>query len=136
MVENLEEKILVENKDLKNKIEQMQLEYNKYSNLKHLQEESELTKIFLIQMKERYIQRRDFMKSKVKDVSTAYENNKALLDNSATWKSLLESEEKIRRQGQVIFSMQENVKLKERQTNYEALKKDCIEMMNIIDIKG
>lgn len=136
MVENLEEKILVENKDLKNKIEQMQLEYNKYSNLKHLQEESELTKIFLIQMKERYIQRRDFMKSKVKDVSTAYENNKALLDNSATWKSLLESEEKIRRQGQVIFSMQENVKLKERQTNYEALKKDCIEMMNIVDIKG
>ena len=136
MVENLEEKILVENKDLKNKIEQMQLEYNKYSNLKHLQEESELTKIFLIQMKERYIQRRDFMKSKVKDVSTAYENNKALLDNSATWKSLLESEEKIRRQGQVIFSMQENVKLKERQTNYEAIKKDCIEMMNIVDIKG
>ena len=136
MVENLEEKILVENKDLKNKIEQMQLEYNKYSNLKHLQEESELTKIFLIQMKERYIQRRDFMKSKVKDVSTAYENNKALLDNSATWKSLLESEEKIRRQGQVIFSMQENVKLKERQTNYEALKKDCIEMMNMVDIKG
>lgn len=136
MVENLEEKILVENKDLKNKIEQMQLEYNKYSNLKHLQEESELTKIFLIQMKERYIQRRDFMKSKVKDVSTAYEKNKALLDNSATWKSLLESEEKIRRQGQVIFSMQENVKLKERQTNYEALKKDCIEMMNIVDIKG
>ena len=85
-------------------------------------------------MKERYIQRHDFMESKVKLVSTMYEKNKATLNNNETWKSLLDLEENLRRQGQLIFSLNEFVKTKEQRTNYEAIKKECLDTMKSITV--
>ena len=132
MVENLEDKILSENKDLNRKIENMQIEIYKHSDLNKLQEVAEITKIYLSQMKERYIQRHDFMESKVKIVSAAYEKNKSTLNKNATWKSLLDLEDKLRRIGQVIFSLTEFVKAKEQQTNYDVVKKECLQSMKSI----
>lgn len=132
MVENLDGKINSELTDLNKNIEKMQIELSKFTDLKNLQEVSEITKVYLNQMKERYIQRRDFMKSKVKTASSTYEINKANLEKSDTWKSLLDLEDKIRRQGQVIFTLQENVKAKEHQTDYESMKKECLNMVNTL----
>ena len=136
MVENLEGKILNERKELKTKTERLELEINHYSDLEKLHEIAEITKVYLIQMKERYIQRRDFMKSTVKDVSTEYKQSKKSLDDSETWKSLLELEEKLRRQGQVTFTLQEFVKTKERQTNYETVKSTCLQIINGILVES
>lgn len=132
MVENLESKILSEEKDLNRKMESMHFEINRYSDLNKLQEVAEITKIYLTQMKERYVQRHDFMESKVKLVSAMYEKNKSALNKNETWKSLLDLEEKLRRQGQVIFSLNEFVKTKEQQTNYEAVKNECLQTMRSI----
>lgn len=107
----------------------MRNETTKYSDLKSLQESSEITKLYLAQMKERYRRRGDFIKSKVRMLSTTYEKNKLSLDKNETWKSLLNLEEKMRRQGQVIFSLQEGIKRKEQQTNYDKMKKECLDIM-------
>ncbi len=136
MVENLDGKINSELTDLNKNIEKMQIELSKFTDLKNLQEVSEITKVYLNQMKERYIQRRDFMKSKVKTASSTYEINKANLEKSDTWKSLLDLEDKIRRQGQVIFTLQENVRAKEHQTDYESMKKECLNMVNTLVLIG
>lgn len=61
-----------------------------------------------------------------------YEKNKSALNKNETWKSLLDLEEKLRRQGQVIFSLNEFVKTKEQQTNYEAVKNECLQTMRSI----
>lgn len=130
LVENLEGKILSEEKELRSTIENMNGESIHYSNTNQLQDAADITKEYLIQMKERYIQRRDFMSFKVKDVSTEYRKNKQELDNSETWQSLQQLEEKIRRQGQLVFSLHKFVKAKEKQTNYEGNKNACLRIMN------
>ncbi len=128
MVENLEVKITTENKELIEKIDMMRKETHVYADLNRLEESDELTRLYLTQMRERYIQRCDFMRSKVKQISSDYEKNQSILKKSDVWKSLLDLEEKLRRQGQVVFSLQQTVKEKERKTNYEASKRKCLEL--------
>lgn len=126
MVENLESKIDAERKDLHEKIDKMRKECNLYSDLNRLEESDELTRLYLSQMRERYVKRSDFLKTKVKEVSTDYERNKKMLKKSTTWNSLLELEDKLRRQAQVVFSLEEQVKAVERKTNYESSKDRCL----------
>jgi hypothetical protein len=136
MVENLEGKILSEEKELDAAMKRMLSESDHYSDLNRLQELAEITKAYLIQMKERYISRRDFMNSKVREVSENNEEKKNALENSDTWKSLLELEEKLRRQGQVVFTLQKFVQAKEQQTNYETMKSACLKTMNELLIES
>lgn len=135
MVENLESKITSEKKDLIEKMDVMRKEHHLYSDLDRLEESDELTRLYLTQMRERYIQRCDFMRSKVKEISSEYEKNQSILNKSATWKSLQDQEEKLRRQGQVVFSLQESVKDKERKTNYESSKSRCLALANKLIIE-
>ena len=135
MVENLEGKIRSEEKDLKTKIDHMVAESAHHSNINQLQERAEVAKEYLIQMKERYIHRRNFLSSKVKDVSAEYRKYKQELDGSETWQSLLQLEEKIRRQGQVVLSLQQFVRTKEQQTNYDGDKNECLRIMNDLGLQ-
>ena len=135
MVENLEAKIIGENKDLMEKIETMKKESHLYADLNKLEESDELTRLYLTQMRERYIQRSEFMRSKVKRISSDYERNQSTLKKSNVWQSFLDLEEKLCRQGQVVFSLQQTVKEKERKTNYESSKKRCLEMTNKLLLK-
>lgn len=130
MVENLETKIKEEEKNLKGKIEKMQAESEKYSDLNQAQESAEMTKIYLVEMKRRYVQRRNFMKSKVKSVAAATEQNKLALQKNTVWKSLKGLEEKVRRQGQIVYSLKVALETKERKSNYNIMKKDCLDLLN------
>ncbi len=103
-------------------------ESDHYSKINQLTEMVKITKEYLAQMKERYIWRHDSMQSKVKYLSAEYKKNKQQLDRSDTWQSLLQLEEKIRRQGQMKMFF----KAKEQQTNYEGDKYACLGIMNEI----
>jgi len=75
-IETLEEKINAEQEQLDQKIEQMIAEILVFDDLDELQDNADLTKAYLLQMKERYIKRRDVMKSRVKAISAEYEKSK------------------------------------------------------------
>ena len=130
MVVNLESKIESEKKDMIEKMDVMRKENHLYSDLDRLEETDELSRLYLTQMRERYIQRCDFIRSKVNEISSEYEKNQNILNKSATWKSLQDQEEKLRRQGQVVFALQESVNDKQRKTNYESSKSRCLAFAN------
>ena len=92
-------KIKAEEEQLTNDMNQMKDSIERYSNLNQLQDTADSTKDYLLQMKQRYSERRNFMKQKVKELCSEFERNEKELKSSECWRSLTACEEKISRQG-------------------------------------
>ena len=128
-IANLETKIKVEQEQLIRDTIQIKNKIERYSNLNHLQDTADSTKDYLLQMKDRYSKRRNFMKEKVKELCSEFERNETELRDNDCWKSLTACEEKISRQGDIVFSLQESVNDKVRRTNYKRTKESCLDIL-------
>lgn len=125
-VNALQENIHLEEEKLSKKIEQMKAEMHDYEDLEVVQEKADDTKDYLLQMKERYETRIAHMKKEVKQVSSQYEVYTEKLKRSDTWVSLLDLEEKLRRQGQTVFLLSDTVRAEGRETDFQSVKYKCI----------
>ena len=128
-IENLDMKINREQEQLVKDMHQMKDDIERYSNLNQLQDTADSTKDYLLQMKERYTKRMSFMKEKVKELCSELEKNEKELKQSDCWKSLIDCEEKISRQGEGVFSLQESVNDKVRRTDYNGTKETCLKIV-------
>ncbi len=107
-----------------------------YRNLDGLKEKEDTAKEYLVLMKERYTLRTNFMRSSCEDLSLQYHEMKSELDDSKTWQSLVQYEEKIRRQGQVIYALKEFIQKKGKEAEYKTIRTECIKIMNDFALKS
>ena len=125
-ISTLQDSIHAEQEQLNLRMEEMKVEMNTYEDLEQVQETEDSTRDYLLQMKKRYKKRMEFMKTEVKKVSSQYKVYKEKLSQSETWASLLELEEKLRRQGQAVFSLSDSIRINERDTNFNGVKHSCM----------
>ena len=116
-------------------MEKMRNEIKNFEKLEELEETSELTKDYLVQMKERYSKRRDVMKYKVGEISSKYERQQKQLKADDIFKSLQMLEDRLRDKEQTIFSLQEFIKTEGIRTDYESVKTKCFLIMNELNDK-
>ena len=128
-IESLDTKINREQEQLKTRMDQMRDNMKRYSNVNQLKDTADSTKDYLLQMKMRYTKRMNFMKEKIKDLCLEFERNEKKLKQSECWKSLTDCEEKISRQGNVVFSLQESVNDKAARTDYKGTKERCLNIV-------
>ncbi len=101
-----------------------------YSSLEDLEDKEDAAKEYLALMKERYTLRTNFMQAQCEDVSSQYYEMKSELDGSKTWQSLVQYEEKIRRQGQVIFALKDFIQKNGKEAEYDSIRAECINIIN------
>lgn len=105
----------------------------KFQNNDELQARAEATKDYLLQMKERYTKRRDFIAGRVKVASQSHEELNERLKKSEIWNSLQLIEGKARQQGQNLFTLREFVNAKGAEVGYDNIKKKCLQMANSLN---
>ena len=124
-VNTLQENIHAEQEQLTKRMEEMKAEIHTHEDLTQVQEKADETKDYLLQMKDRYTERKAFMKAEVKKVSSQYGVYTEKLKRSDTWRSLLDMEEKLRRQGQAVFLLSDSVRTEGRETDFQSVKHRC-----------
>jgi intraflagellar transport protein 74 len=110
---------------LKNSLEIMNRDIQKYEDLDTLQEKADSTREYLIEMKDRFTARRSYLDNEAEKLSLKYERRKLELEQNETWQSLQKLEDKLCRHGEIIHSLKEFVSRKRRQT-HEIVKNECI----------
>ena len=110
-------------------IDNMKKELNIFDDIGNLEDEAEAKKENLQKMKERYITRGGFVKCEAKKLSEKFEKAKSLLEHNTVWKSLEMCESKIARQSQVVHKLQLFVSAHGKETEYESIKKTCLDIV-------
>lgn len=117
----------------------MQTDIEQFNDISGLQSRCYAAKDCLNQVIEEYKTKLCISQNKVQSVSSELETNKRSLERAGeTWRKLNALEEKLRNQGQNIFSLQEFIAIKGRQTNFESIKKKClgiVENLNVMAIE-
>lgn len=116
-------------------MEQRREEIEKYSDIAGLKESISLTRKEL-EAQKTYLNRvRDYGRKLVSRVAVKVENSMTELQKDETYMSLLSPEQKLRILWQPAFSMEEFVRLKEKETQYLACKGDCLAMVDEINTR-
>lgn len=129
-VKGLEKKITEEGKHLGQSVDNMERDIEKYDNLTTLEERSDSTKQYLIEMKQRLDRRSTFLDGEARKISSQFKQNKDLLERCETWQSLKKMEGKLCRNGQIVYTLKEFVSRNGRQTNYDISKRDSLHIVN------
>ena len=109
-------------------IDKMKKELDIFDDIGNLQDQAEAKKEYLQQMKERYLTRGEFMICEAKKLSAEYEKANSLLEHNTVWKSLEMCEDKIARQSQVVYNLQDFVSTNRKKTEYESIKNNCLDI--------
>jgi len=137
-INTLDDKIAEELRGLNDQMGSMRREMGAFEDLDGLRAQAEKTKKYLHEMMEKYQTRQDNVKQQVAQLSAQYEQVKNDLSNNKTHETLEALEKKIAAQANSIFSLQEYIETKGRETDFESLKDDCLritESLNQITIK-
>ena len=129
-INTLDDKISVELTSLNEKIESMLGEMGDFNNIDGLRDSADSTRSHLQRMKQKYIRRRDSIKTQVQQLSSKYEQQKRGLVENDTAKGLEALEQKLRHYEQNIFHLREYIQTKEHETDFQKIKDDCSRMLD------
>jgi len=137
-INTLDEKIAEELRSLNDKMDSMRKEVIEFEDIEGLKTKAQNTKNYLVDMMEKYKSRKENIKQQVSQIAAQYDKIKADLNQNETAKTLESLEKKIAAQANSIFSLNEYIETKGRETDFESLKEDCLritESLNGITIK-
>lgn len=100
-----------------------------YDDLQSLQENADLTHDYLMQMKERYQRRFDFLNTCVIQMETELIKAENELRGKDVWMNLRHLENTLQNSGEVVNSLQQFIHVKSQETDYTLVKKDCLLMV-------
>mmetsp|Transcript_7231 Transcript_7231/g.16552 ORF Transcript_7231/g.16552 Transcript_7231/m.16552 type:complete len:611 (+) Transcript_7231:180-2012(+) len=129
-IANLDEKIKIELASLGSKMHAMKAEMGAFDDLDGLRDKAANTKVYLQQQAESYKQRTKTSKEQVASLRRRYEEVKAELNGNETYKQMEMMEGRLRKYAQTIFTLNEYVETKGRETDYLGLKDKCMSMTN------
>jgi len=125
-IDTLEDKITLELQQLSQKEETLKNEVKHYSDTTSLRSRAERTEDYLSTMIERYAHAIEETQARTKAVSSKLdEHRRALRQSRETGQVLGEWEQKLRFQGQTIFTLEEFIAKRGRETDFESLKLNC-----------
>jgi len=129
-ISNLDEKIKIELGSLGSKMQAMKGEMGAFDDLEELRHQAAQTKVYLQQQIESYKQRTKVSKEQVAGLRRRYEEVKSELNGNETYKKMEMMEGRLRKYAQTIFTLNEYVETKGRETGYLGLKDNCMSMSN------
>jgi intraflagellar transport protein 74 len=127
-ITNLDEKIKLELGSLSAKMAAMQEEMIAFDDLEYPRRKANETKAYLQEQMENYKKRTRISKEQVAAIRRRYDDLKADLSNNETYKQMETNEGRLRKYAQTIFNLNEFVESKGRETDFEALKENCMSM--------
>jgi len=129
-INTLDEKISVELASLHTKIKSMQEEIVSFNQKDRVKSAASDTESKLRKAKLSYVSRRDNIKQQTNLLRSEYEQKKSALQENETAKGMEALENKLRHYEQNIFHLREFIETKEHETNYVALKDECMGLVN------
>jgi intraflagellar transport protein 74 len=127
-ITNLDEKIKIELGSLTAKMGCMTDEMRSLDDLDALRARAADTKAYLQEQTEAYKKRTRVSKEQVTALRRKYEEIKKELGDNETFKQMEAMEGRLRKYAQTIFTLSEYVETKGRETDYESIKENCMDM--------
>jgi hypothetical protein len=131
--EVLEDKIYEELQTLTDYINKMNVEIQNFDDVQSLQERFDLSNDYLLQMKERYRRRYEFISYRVIELEKELEEHESKLHSNKLWTELRELEAKIQKDGEALYSMQCSIKRKSQETDYLSLSSNCLDIVDALN---
>jgi len=129
----LDQKIGVELKSLNEKMATMQTEMVTYANIDELKASNDRISELLEEKKVAYQRRCDGARAQVNLLAARYERLKSAIAGSDAAKGLETSEQKLKHYEQSIFAMREFIEAKSRETEYVAVREQCLRLTDEIN---
>jgi intraflagellar transport protein 74 len=133
-VKFLEQKINGELEAISNRVEEQKVDIERFSDLEGLRREIEARKKHLTELKGRLSVQREASKTQLNRLSQEAEKLKTELTNSDVYKSMQQQEQRLRVVRQAFFALEDFVRTKEKETQYQGMKADCIRMVDEIHV--
>ena len=111
-------------------------EMGSFEDIEGLRSRATFTKEELDKLREKYIARRGVIKQQVASLSATVDSNKKALSMNETHKNLNSLELKLRHHEQNIFVSKEYIATKGRETDFESLKFDVLNMVGNLNEKA
>lgn len=139
-IDNFEEKIAAEEAQLRKRMDTMEKEMVRFDDIQGLQKRAEDTKNYLNSLTQIYTDKIEEARDMVAGSSAQLDRQKRALERvsggSDTLRNLEQLEQTLRHHGQNIFSMQEYIATKGKQTDFESVKKKCFNMVERLNMKA
>jgi len=120
----LEEKMANELDTIAENIDAMMKDMQAFKDVDGMKASAEKTEVYLKNLKESYIKRKNSMKQQVQTLSASYEAKKKQLSTNEAAIALESLEQKMSHYEQNIFAMKEDIQVKSNETDYHRLKDD------------
>lgn len=134
-IDALEGNIDSEELQLKERKKLMEEEIDRFNNISSFQRAGRDTKDYLNSLILEYTEKLEATGKLVKKRSSELEESKKAIEvNSYISKDLESLEQKLRHQSQNIFNLQDFINEKSRQTDFESMKKKCLEIVEDLNI--
>ena len=91
------------------------------------------TERHLQELKQTYVKRRDTMRQQVQAASSEHESLKKSLTAHETARELEETERRLKHNERTLFELKEFVESKSRETDYLALKSNCLRVLDVLN---
>ena len=128
-----EPKLQKELASLKETMERMGRDMENFQDIEGMRRRFEQTERQLQELKQSYIKRRDSMRQQVQSASSEHETIKKSLTAHETARELEESERRLKHNERTIFELKEFVESKSRETDYLALKSNCLRVLDMLN---
>jgi intraflagellar transport protein 74 len=133
-VKFLAEKINGELHAISQRMEEQQLDITRFSDLEGLRREIEARKKHLSETRSRLTVQRDAAKQQLHLLSKQAEAIKAKLTEDQVYTSMQSQEQRLRVVWQATFALEDFVRGKEKETQYQGIKVDCVRMVDEIHV--
>jgi len=133
-IQSLDEKIQMELGSLRTQMESMQQDMAAFDDLDDLRRRAGDTKAYLQEQLASYERRTKSTKEQVTGLRRKYESAKKRLEEHDTYKQLSALEQKLKTYAQNIFTLQEFVETKGRESDYVSLKDNCLSFSGQLNI--
>lgn len=126
---SLDEKISHELTSIAAKVRDQQNDIVRYSDLDALRADIDARKRSLQSRKAYLLHQRDNSKAQVQQLTLTYDHRRHQLQDDETHGALSAAEQKLRLVGQGVFALDEFVRLKEKESQYQPLKAECMRVV-------
>lgn len=132
-VQDLDSRIQHDIQTMQQRIAEQQREMVRFADLEGLRREIETRKRTLTTSKGQLTKQRDGSKQHLHLLSQKFETLKSKLNESDVHQALSAQEQKLRLVWQSVFSLDDFVRMKEKESNYTTLKADCLRMTDEVN---
>lgn len=111
-------------------IDKMKKEIKDFEDIAGLREAFEDTRNLLKGLKEAYGKKKDNMRQQIQGLSAENESLKKLLASNEIAKEIDENEKRLKQNERTVFELKEFIDVKGRETDFEAVKGNCLKMID------